>query len=115
MTVLRFTLPILEDLSARPDFTFDVMAGIRDEIRKVAEDSPEMAALRQRASVEVNVTGSLTQIELAVRVTRLPDAEAQEGELDAARKAIGERLRAALPEAMGGIMQGAVDAARRRM
>jgi DNA-binding protein YbaB len=112
---LRFEMNPKDDLSGRPDFTFDLMQSISKEAQEAANSSPEIMALKQRASVRVGARGTLASIEIVVDVIPREGADLADGEIDAARSAASSRIRETIGSKMSALIQGSIDSARGRM
>jgi DNA-binding protein YbaB len=112
---IRFEMNPKEDLSARPDFTFDLMQSISKEAQGAVDSSPEITAIKQKASVRVGTRGTLASIEIVVDVIPREGVELGADEIEAARSAASSRIRETIGSRMGALIQGSIDSARGRM
>lgn len=115
MDPVRFRLNPREDLSERPDFTFDLMQGLSKAAQAAADAAPELAALRQRASVVVGVRGALTDVQVTIDIVPRADVELTDEEKESAREGASRAIRETLNERMTEILQRSIDQARGRM
>lgn len=112
---VRFTLNPREDLSTRPDFTFDLMQAITKEAQAAVDAAPEIVALKKKASVHVSVRGTLASVEVRVDIVPREDTKLDDAEVAAAKSAASDRVRETIGSRMSGLLQGAIDSARGRM
>jgi len=115
MDPVKFRLDPREDLSERPDFTFDLMQGLSRAAQAAADAAPEVAALRQKASVVVGVRGALADIQVTIDVVPRADVELTDEEKESAKEGASKAIGGALNEQMTEILQRSIDQARGRM
>lgn len=111
----RFTMHPRDDLSTRTDFTYDLMQDLAKEARVAVDGCEALAGIREKAEVQVNVTGTLRNVLVDVKITPNGGMTIGEAELNEARKAAGAALDEALKGKMGDILQSAINSARGRM
>lgn len=111
----RFSMHPKDDLSTRTDFTYDLMQDLAKEVKLALDGCEALSGIREKAKVDVKVTGTLRNVLVDVKVVPNEGVAIEESELVQAHKDAGAALDAALKEKMGEIIQGAIDSARGRM
>lgn len=112
---VRFRMDPKEDLSARADFTHDLMGELSREASKIADESQELAAYRNRAQIDVSARGSLRKVDLSVNIRPLQGVTLSDREMEEIRTAVGRSLNETLKTRMSDVLQTAITKARGRM
>ncbi len=112
---VKFKLNPREDLSERPDFTFDLMQSISKEAQAAVDAAPEVVELKKKASVHVGVRGTLSSVEISVDVVRREGVELSDEEISTAKSAASQKIRESVGSRMTELLQRSIDSARGRM
>lgn len=104
-----------DDLSTRTDFSYDLMQKVSAEARSAIEGSDALREIQDRADFKVEVTGTLRNVLINVKIVPKEGVAIPEDELAEVRKKVGEALDGALKDRLGDLLQEAVDSARGRM
>lgn len=115
MPRLSFKMASKDDLSARADFSFDLMQSLGKVAQSAIEDSQAIADLKSKAKVHVSFSGSLRSIDIAIKVTPLPDVDLSSEELASARERVGNLIHETVQSRLTDLVQTALNGARARM
>ena len=113
--MLKFSMKPKDDLSMRPDFSYELMAEISRAAKEILDGSDAISGIRAKADVKVFAIGTLTNVSIKVEIARKEGVELSKEEIDKAKEDAIEELKESLGPRMSDIMQEALSSARRRM
>jgi hypothetical protein len=112
--MLRFRMDPKDDLSNRADFTHGLMQRISESAREAAEESPAAKKLKERADVDVRVSGSLNSVDIQIVIAPHEGAVIAPNESAAARAEILKSVNEAVKASMSSLLQESMKSARER-
>jgi hypothetical protein len=112
--MLRFRMDPKDDLSIRADFTHSLMQSISASAREAAESSTAAAKLKDRADVDIAVSGSLGSVDIKITITPHEGITIAPNESALARAEILRSVNEVVKAEMSGLLQAAMKGARER-
>ncbi len=112
---VRFRLKTKDDLSLRSDFTLDLTREIGRQIHEAVDQSPEATQFKALADLTVDVTASLTKVDVSVSIQKKGESAIPKEDIERLRASIGDRIHQTVKTKMSEAIQKAMKSARARM
>lgn len=113
--LLNYKMRPQDDLSVRTDFTFDLMDETKKQLQEIVEQAPAVKELQNKATVNVRLRGSLSQVEIDIDVIPSVGTDLDDAELKKKRSEIFKQIHEQFSPEIGAVLQKSITRARSRM